>query len=165
MQTRRLIAAFLLGVGLCFVPVLGHGEVKQWEYDYKAKPSYMDFLLHMNFVLLEARVNYMMRNSPNFLYVSFYYDPDGSFGKDEGFPEKVDTEGKVFVAVIDNKGAFSDKSGVVLLKQFKMILEPIYSFIHVVATDMDNDVVAKFHSEDETPLGYFYQGEYHLWEK
>lgn len=30
---------------------------------------------------------------------------------------------------------------------------------------MDNDVVAKFHSEDETPLGYFYEGEYHLWEK
>lgn len=119
----------------------------------------------MNFVLLEARINYMMRNSPNFLYVSFYYDPDGSFGKAEEFPEKVDTEGKIFVAVIDNKRAFSNKSGVVLRKQFKMILESIYSFIQGVATDMDNDVVAKFHSEDEIPVGYFYQGEYHLWEE
>ena len=27
MRGKRLLATFLLGVGLCFVPALGHGEV------------------------------------------------------------------------------------------------------------------------------------------
>ena len=163
MRNKKLLAILLLSLSFCFVSGVGYGEVQEWEYDYREKLSYMDFLLHMNFVLLEAWVNYMMRNSSNFLYVSFYYDADGSLGEDEEFPAKVDTEGKIFVSVIDNKGVFSYKSGAVLRKQFKMILEPIYSFIQVVATDMDKDVVAKFHSGEEIPLGYFSEGEYYLW--
>ena len=163
MKNKKLLVIILLSLSFCFVSRVGYGEVKQLEYDYQAKTSYMDSILYMRFVLLEARLNYMMSNSPDFLYVSFHYDPDGVIGKTGGFPERVDTEGKVFITVIDTKDEFSDKSGVVLRKQFEMILEPIYLFIQGVATDMDNDVVAKFHSEDETPLGYFYQGEYHLW--
>jgi len=30
---------------------------------------------------------------------------------------------------------------------------------------MDTDVVAQFLSKQQIPLGYFYQGEYHLWGK
>jgi len=48
------------------------------------------------------------------------------------------------------------------LDSFKKNLEVIYSFIRVIATDMDTDVVALFLSKEEIPLGYFYQGEYYL---
>lgn len=165
MKNKKLLVIILLSLSFCFVSRVGYGEVKQLEYDYQAKTSYMDSILYMRFVLLEARLNYMMSNSPDFLYVSFHYDPDGVIGKTGGFPERVDTEGKVFITVIDTKDEFSDKSGVVLRKQFEMILEPIYLFIQGVATDMDNDVVAVFADKEGTRLGCFYQGEYHLWEE
>ena len=29
MRGKKLLAAFLLGVGLCFIPALGYGEVKE----------------------------------------------------------------------------------------------------------------------------------------
>jgi len=48
-------------------------------------------------------------------------------------------------------------------------LEVIYSFVDLavkdIDMDMDRDIVAKFHTKEEIPLGYFYQGKYHLWEK
>ena len=50
--------------------------------------------------------------------------------------------------------------------EFKSILEALFSYLEAgVATDMDTDIVAKFHSKGAIPLGYFYQGEYHLWEE
>ena len=52
-----------------------------------------------------------------------------------------------------------------LLGDFKRQLEATYSFIAAWATDMDTDVVAVFYGRGEIPLGYFYQGEYHLWGK
>lgn len=94
--------------------------------------------------------------------VGFFYDPDGRFG--EFFPEYVDTKDKVCVLVMDNRDTFSYKSGIALLDEFKGQLKVIYSFINGVATNMDIDVVAKFFSKGSIPLGYFYQGEYHLWE-
>jgi len=39
------------------------------------------------------------------------------------------------------------------------------SYLEEVTTDMAADIVAVFYSEKETTLGYFYQGEYHLWEE
>ena len=35
MGSKKLLAAFLLGVGLCFVPALGYGEVKRELYEAK----------------------------------------------------------------------------------------------------------------------------------
>jgi len=44
-------------------------------------------------------------------------------------------------------------------------LEVIYTFISAEATDMDGDIVAVFYRREGIPLGYFYQGGYHLWGK
>jgi len=107
----------------------------------------------------------MMSNSTNFLNVRFYYDPRGSYGRIEKFPEGVDTKGKIVVGVGDNRNVFSYKSGRALLDLFKMVLEFIYPYMRLVATDMDTDIVAKFFDIKGFPLGYFYQGKYYLWEK
>ena len=156
MRVRVLLAAFLLGVGLCFVPALGYGEVKRELYEGKVEK--------IDFLLLKARVNYVMRNPNSFLTVDFDYDLFGLYGGVfEKFPVKIDTMGKVFIRVIDNRDHFSYKTGIALLDQFKAELEAAYSYIKLVATDMDADIVAKFHSREGIPLGYFYQGEYHLW--
>jgi len=158
MRGRKLLVAFLLGVGLCFMPVFGYGEVKHiWN---EAKATLMEF------VLLEARVDYMMRNPDVFLDVFFRYDSTGGFARE--FPANVNTKGKIFIGVQDNKrGGFSYISGTALLGLFKADLELLYAFIKVkgVVTDMDADIAAKFYSREGIPLGYFYQGEYHLWEK
>jgi len=154
MKGRGLLVAFLLGVGLCFVPALGYGEVEHWADE--AKASLMDF------TLLNARVNYIMHNPTNFLNVNFYYDPKGMY--EDRFPEGVHTKGKIYIDVMDNRGLFSYMSGTALLDQFKRELETLYSFIRYMATNMDTDIVAVFRSKGGIPLGYFYQGEYHLWE-
>ena len=52
-----------------------------------------------------------------------------------------------------------------MLADFKSILETIHSYIDIMVTDMETDVVARFVDSDGIPLGYFYQGEYHVWEK
>jgi len=152
MRGKELLAALLLGAGLCFVPVLGYGEVRHKAYE-------------MNYRLLEARVSYIMLNPTNFLDVVFYYDPDGTMRSYKIVPEGIDMKGKIYVQVVDNRGVFSYKSGVVLLGQFKRELEAIRLPIFFVATDLDTDIVAVFFSRQTVPLGYFYQGEYHLWEK
>jgi len=158
MKSKKLLAAFLLGVGLCFVPVLGHGG--QLEH-----LSYGAGVSLINSFLLEARVNYVMRNPTDFLNVQMYYDSDGKYSR--GLPESVDTKGKLFVWVVDNRDVFSDKSEIALLNIFKRSLKEIYScmVLAVMTTDMDTDIVAVFLSRELTPLGYFYQGEYHLWKK
>ena len=155
MRGKKLLVAFLLGVGLCFVPALGYGEVEHWADE--AKASLMDF------ILLQARVDYMMRNPTNFLNVSFYYDSKGRY--EDLFPEGVHTKGKIYIDITDNRGLFSYMSGTASLDQFKRELEVIYSFIDHLATSKYFDIVAAFRSEEEIPLGYFYQGEYHLWEE
>lgn len=175
MRGRGLLAAFLLGVSLCFVPALGHGEdlvdlsPQEWvawveatrlfrkQMHDELKASSMD--IH----LLNARVGYMMRNPNGFLLIALVYDPYGVGGKAWSFPEGVDTKNKIYVAVTDNRGAFSDKSEVVLLDQFKKELDLIYVGLFTIAADMDTDIVAKFFSQENVPLGYFYQGEYYLW--
>ena len=159
MRGKKLLAAFLLGVGLCFVPALGYGEVQEWTYERKA--SYMEICL------LRAEIDYMMNNPTNFLSINFYYDPDGRFGRIEKLPESISTKSKIFVVVRDTRRVFSDKSGIVLLDEFKKELEVIYSYssIGAVAMDMNADIVAIFCDRENIPLGYFYQGEYHLWKE
>ena len=46
-----------------------------------------------------------------------------------------------------------------------MELEIVYSVIRTIATDMDSDIVATFLNEETDGLGYFHQGEYHLWKQ
>ena len=52
-----------------------------------------------------------------------------------------------------------------ILALFKRELEVVYSFIEYIASNMNTDIVARLHSKSGTTLGYFYQGEYHLWEE
>lgn len=156
MRGKKLLAAFMLGVGLCFVPVLGYGEVKHGVYDLSTP--------YMSFSLLRAMVQYIEANPESFLNVNFQYDPDGSVGAGI-FPEGVDTVGRIIVLVYDTRGVFNYKMGAALLGEFRSNLVVIFSFLEAVASNIDNDIVAKFYTRKEIPLGYFYQGEYHLWEK
>ena len=137
------------------MPTLGYGEVNERMYEIKATV--------MQVALLEARVSYMMRNSTNFLQVLIVYDRTGNVAKDFGFPGHLDTKGKIYVDVGDNREAFSYKSGTALLDQFKKELRTVYSFVTHMATNMDIDIVAGFYTREGTLLGYFYQGKYHLW--
>jgi len=73
---------------------------------YKRKARFIDV------ALLKAQVSYMMYNPVSFLHVTFLYDPSGKFGRTAKLPEGVDTKGKIFVMVIDNRGVWSDKSGI-----------------------------------------------------
>jgi len=61
----------------------------------------------------------MMHNPSNSSNVDFRYDPDGLFSLTEFSIElikkDVDTKGKIYVTVRDNRGVFSDKSEVALL--------------------------------------------------
>jgi len=163
MKNKKLLAIILLSLSFCFVSGAGYGEIEVNVIELKVP--------HIDFYLLEARVEYMMRNPINFLYVKFRYDRNGSYG--ELFPERLDTKGKIYVEIRDNRGLFSGRSGTVLLELFKWYLDLIYGFIGQLPLSieydlygpMDNDVVAKFYSKGDIPLGYFYQGEYHLWEE
>jgi len=158
MSSRGLIAGFLFVIILSFVLVLGYGAVTRWMDERKAS------LIRSH--LEESRVSYITGNPDDFLYVDFYYDPTGRYRSVWfDFLEGVNMKGKIYVRVYDTRGVFSNKTGTVLLDQFKKELEVIYPFIESVALDMDTDIVAKFHTKEEIPLGYFYQGEYHLWEK
>ena len=157
MSGKRLIAAFLLGVGLCFIPISGYGEVKHsWD---EIKVSAMDYALLYRMVLI------IMVNPTKFGDVRFYYDRDESYGKKLKFPAGVDTKGKILVLVTDSRDRMFSKSGTALLGQFKQVLNNLYTYTEDIATDMDLDIVAKFYSKGDIPLGYFYQGKYHLWEK
>ncbi len=158
MKNKKSLAIILLSLSFCFVSAVGYGEVKEWSD--KEKISYTEVLL-----LLSARVDYIMYNPTAFLNVDFIYDSDGAFGK-KVFPRDVDTKGKICVRVTDSRGVFSDKSGIALLDQFKRSLTVLYSFLAPLAVgDMNTHIAAIFLSREEIPLGYFYQGEYHLWKK
>jgi len=123
----------------------------------------------IDYRLLEARVDYIARNPNSFLDVRFYYEHALLYGRLAKLPEGVDVKGKIFVEIFDTRDVFSDKSGMNLLEQFKRELEHISLFIIPVTlrmhTTREKGIVAKFYSRERTPLGYFYRGEYHLWEE
>jgi len=179
MRIKTLSATLLLAASLCLIPTLGFGEiilgsrVNMEEMGYNSFPSgdeikAMDLeisLLGLNFKFQRARLDYMMLNPSTFLFLTMTYDWDGALAKGF-FPAGVtDTEGMVCLLILDNLDVFADKSGAALLEEFKKHLEVIYSFIDHIATDMDADIVAEFDSKGGIPLGYFYRGEYHLWEE
>ena len=64
MRGKRLLAAFLLGVGLYFVPVLGYGEVDQSLCESKARA--------IDIMLLKLQIAYLMDNPTGFLHVDFF---------------------------------------------------------------------------------------------
>jgi len=105
MRSKGLLAVFLLGVGLCFLTVVGHGKVDKRLYKEKASA--------MHFSLLDDRATYIMHNPTSFLKVFIGHASDGETFR-EFFPKDVDTKGKIYVMVIDNRGVFSDKSGTAL---------------------------------------------------
>lgn len=184
MRTKGLLAAFLLGVGLCLMPALGYGEIKmrssgliiadlviagsrgeEPERAYAERIDSAVSLLWLEAKLNNARIQYIMHNPTKFLSVDCYYDRDGRFSYPKyPFPEDIDTAGKIFVLVTDNRGVFY-LSGVALLDVLKGNLETIYSFLNPVATDMDTDIVALFQSGGGNLLGLFYEGEFQLVEK
>ncbi len=155
MKNKKLLAIISLSLIFCFVSGVGYGEIPEWVDE--ATASYIDLKL------LDAKVSYMMTNKTSFLGVSFYYDPTGTV-YNSVFPSFVDTKRKIVITVYDDRDRFSFKSGINLLDSFKKTLKAIYSFVNVIATDMDTDIVAIFFSEEEIRLGYFSEGEYHLWE-
>ena len=164
MRGKRFLVAILLGAVLCFVPVLGYGEVKGIEALNKLSESKVSFVQHF---LLGVRVDYIMRNPTSFLDIDFlYHEPKYENVKlVRDLPENVDTTGKLIIWIKDNRGVFSDKSETALFYLFEVHLKNIWWRISGLFPDMDNDVVAIFHSKEDIPLAYFYQGEYHLWEK
>ena len=189
MKNKKLLAIILLSLSFCLVSGVGYGEIiipkqskivaeliveKMLEDEYENEPLWPFIrsmreemreemgLLKLYNNLLTARINYMMSNPTTFTSVYIYYD---SIGWIEEFFEDVNTKGKIYVVIRDFRGYFSDRSGVVLKEAFKIYLDVIYSFIENLATDMDNDIVALFISKGEIRLGYFYQGEYHLWDE
>jgi len=156
MRGKKLLPAFLLGVGLCFVPVLGYGEVNEWLD--KEEVSLMDISL------LTARIDYIMQRPNDFLDIVLYCDRSGIWGR-EFFPETVDTKGKIIVRIEDTRDFFTCEPEQLIIP-FTLELNSIYklSTLGSVATDRDSDIVAVFYRKGKE-LGYFYQGEYHLWEK
>jgi len=155
MRVKGLLAAFLLGAGLCFVPVLGYGKVEP-PVDVH----------DMDIKLLKAQIDYIMENPTTFLNVSCSYNHLVSW-VDLFLPEKdIDTAGKIFVIVTDNRGVFSGKSWYPLLDEFQIQLEAVYSCLEVRILgplDLHTDIVAAFYSEKKVLLGYYYQGEYRIW--
>jgi len=135
-------------------------RLNEWQKDCsRTHPTWLDFFL------LDARVSYMMNSVFSFKFVNFYYDRDGRLKFVYKFPQKVETKDKIVVSVYDKGSGWSKKSGIDLLEMFKHDLDIIYTYIEILATDMDNDIVAIFYSGGEILLGYFYRGEYHLWKE
>ena len=157
MKKKLLLAGILLGVVLCFVVSgVGYTEVQEWMD--KEEVSLMDIRL------LEARIDYIMQRPNDFMDVVFYYDSTGIFGR-ELFSGNIDTKGKIMVQVEDIRDFFIDEPGLLIIG-FALELNAIYihSTLGSVATDIDSDIVAVFYREGKE-LGYFYQGEYYLWEE
>ncbi len=156
MKGKRLSAIIiLLGVVLCFVSVVGHGEILHQLDEVKATK--------MDFFLLTAKVSYMMSNPADFLNVSFYYDASGKAWKHE-FPE-LDTGAKVFILVVDDPQWYAYETPAGRLRLFEEDLKIIYSFIDQIATNMDTDIIAKLYGGTGIPLAYFYEGEYYSLEE
>ncbi|MEA1965195.1 MAG: hypothetical protein U9O41_08780 [Candidatus Aerophobetes bacterium] len=81
---KKAIIVILLGVSLCFIPVLGYGEVNQKLVKNKT-------VRDIDFLLLRSAVTYMMYNPNDFFAVELFYDPDGGFRKVYNLPEDVNT--------------------------------------------------------------------------
>lgn len=166
MKKRKVLTVVLLVASLCFVVSgVGSGEIKKYkevdlEYymdKYPEDPASglkewqaaRDELWGLELSLVDAKVDYIMRNPTSFENVRFWYDPDGRYKVD--FFEGVETEDKILVWIIDNQEIYKTMSGVALLDLFKTQLEVIYSFVYYSVFDhmgvdivMDLDIIAKW---------------------
>jgi len=116
--------------------------------------------------LLRRRLDYIMWNPHDFLCFYWEWDWIGLFHLNHELPENIigKTEGKLIIQVYDNRRVFVYISEVALLEQFKKELVRIYDYApQGFFSKMDRDVIALFYGYGRKPLGYFYQGEYHLW--
>lgn len=160
MKNKKLLAIILLSLSSCFVVSgVGYGEDEVF-----LKERYIS---RMDFLLLEAKVAYIMSNPTSFLGVWFFEDRYGVMG---GFDGEVlgsrDTKGKIYTRVYDTRGIFYNKSGAELLDEFKRQLEQIYRFTPFLETeDMGDWFMVEFRSKEGLFLGYFWEGEYHLREE
>ncbi len=157
MKNKRLLVIILLSLSFCFViGGVGYGEVQEWMD--KEEASAMDTSL------LEARIDYIMQRPNDFMDVVLYYDATGIFGR-ELFSGNIDTKGKIVVRIEDTRDFFVGEPEFLIIP-FALELNAIYklSVLQSVATDRDSDIVAVFYGEGKE-LGYFYQGEYYLWEE
>ncbi len=157
MKNKKLVAIVLLSLSFCFVSGVGYGKIPEWIEEENES--------YMNWLLLHIRVNYIMYRPNIFLDVGLFYDVDGRYASMMEFPKNVVTERKIIIGVRDNREVFSGKFGKALLGEFEKALKDIYYDVEMIASDMKNDIVAKFYSKGDFSLGYFYQGEYHLWEE
>ena len=155
MKNKKLLAIVLLGLSFGFVSGAGYGEIPHWMEEENVS--------YMNWLLLHIRINYIMHRPNIFLDIGLFYDFDGRYASMMEFPKNVVTERKIIIGVQDNREIFSRKSERALLSEFEKVLKDIFYDVQMVASDMENDIVAIFYSERVVPLGYFYQGEYHLW--
>jgi len=181
MSAKKVLVVLLLAAIFCFVSVAGYGEIIQpekpsisWYIDELSEESQKGIDLWredcdltvpsmLDVQLLWAMLSYVMRNPTTFEHVNIIYDRTGRGEK--FYPKGVNTKEKVSIEIRDVRGYFSGRSDITLKETFKMSLDSIYSFIEFIATDMNTDVVALFFSKGSIPLGYFYQGEYYLWDE
>jgi len=155
MRNKKVLAIVLLSLSFCFVSGAGYGYISKLNLELKAS--------RMDFDLLKARIDYIMKNPTNFLDTHLYYDPLGFGG--ETFPYDIETKDKIIILVYDNRDIFSDKSEAALLDQFEKELKIIYKSMRIMASNMNTDIVVSFRTREDISLGYFYQGEYHLWKE
>ncbi len=159
MRKKRFLAAILLGAVLCFmVSGVGYGEIlgsMTWERE----------VTFWEIQFLEARINYMMKNPTSYLNLDFGFDMSSDFLRTLGLPIHVKTEDKISVIIGDTRDVFSHKSGKDLLDEFERILKTLHLSSMIWVTDIENDIFAIFFNIDGNPIGYFYQGEYHLWDE
>ena len=164
MRGKKLLATFLVGIVIvCFVPVPAGGRIPELFLESTSPvPPWQLFVLH-------ARISFIMKNPDTFWEFEIVYDAKGVFTEFKEVPQRVDTEGKFVIKIYDSRDWFSklesETPRIKLLEILKGMLEKVYSYIDYMATDMNTDIVAVFYSKQEIPLGYFYQGEYHLWEE
>ena len=155
MKNKKLLAIILLSLSFCFVSGVAYGEVKEWLFETEIR--------QLELLLLKIQVTYIMDSPDSFLNVSYYYDDYGVFA--EQYPAGVRTKDKIVVSIVDKRGIFSGKLGEKLVLEFKSQLWNATYYLGALVTDLENDIVARFSDTAGNPLGYFYQGEYHLWEE
>ncbi len=158
MKNKKLLAIISLSLSFCFVSGVGYGEIDD-------ELSHIFTVSRMEYLLLKAEVDYMMRNPNSFSDINLRYDPVGYFGLFEKWPVEIDTTRRIVIDIRDNRNVVFNKSGVALLESFKKVLGTVYSYIEYIAEYMSYDVVARFYSIGDIPLGYFSEGEYHLWDE
>jgi len=127
MKSKKLLASFLVGTVLCLIPISGYGEIKKDSNMYS--------------IFERARADYVMTNPTSYLYVDFDYDSDGRYA--EFFPEGVNTKGKIFIEIIDNRNMLSNRSHRTTQKFVDYLqrqVRAIYSFISILTTDINTEI-------------------------